>query len=436
MRIAYHGLGYVGLTGAVHFAHKGVNVLGYDPDASVVQALNEGKPKAGEFLEYLSGIGIPCTLKATLVYTDVIDRLVHIIAVPTERRGRPYDDIVVSCLKNLIRDIPDGGLIIVESTLKPGIIDQVIAELPWKERRRIYDHQVYLAVCPRRDWFADPEKNLENLDRIVGGYNQESTARAVEILSIVSRKIHSTTYRTAEVTKPLENALLHTQIAMAFDLARALPNHDIAEALRLAGTHWRLTPIHLNLGSGGRCVPLGTSYLVEASGGEFRMGLQAMSAEASMRETAAQIVDTWTNCHTAVERQKKKVGILGIAYRPGFRDMGLSPGLDVARQLKTMGYDVAIDDPMWTPKELEALGFGHWETRDRSIPGEVACADWADVVILATPHKEFLDEKLLSELKSNVILIDAQGALRSKAGWLALQEIHYIQVGGPGWTGA
>src|SRR6185295_11035030 len=81
-----------------------------------------------------------------------------------------------------------------------------------------------LAVCPRRDWFASRDSHLGVMQRIVGGVNDESTRRAVELLSNVSEFIEPTDAYTAEITKALENALLHTAVAVPTELAMNMKN--------------------------------------------------------------------------------------------------------------------------------------------------------------------------------------------------------------------
>src|SRR5260370_10532955 len=148
-------------------------------------------------------------------------------------------------------------------------------------------------------------------------------------------------YRTGELTKALENALLHVPVMFAHQLATSLPHLDVAEALRLAGTHWRLTPLYLGFGSGGRCVPLGTRYLVEAARAHatplnaLMIGEEALTADDRMRMTIADVV---RRVHPS------SVVVLGMAYRPDFRDMGLSPGLAVA-QLLRKNRSVSVHEP-------------------------------------------------------------------------------------------
>ncbi len=421
--IAIHGLGYVGLTAAVHYARAGWSVLGYDPDPRTVDLINAGKPRAGEFLDYLDSDVFALVrskrLRATTDFARVREYTTHAVAVPTEYKGHPYDEIIEQVLRRLLDDTPDNTLIMLESTLTPGFLDGFM------RRHVIFDARVgnsaFVAVCPRRDWFADPQKNLETLPRIVGGVTAECTRRAVETISVVSKTIHTTDYRTAELTKALENALLHVPVMFAYQLAYAMPNHDVAEALRLAGTHWRLTPLYLGFGTGGRCVPLGTEYLVRASEGRLDLGARALEWDGKFRTLIADIVE---------KAAPRRVLVLGMAYRPQFRDMGLSPGLAVAQRLSERGVKVYVHDTMWSDGELK---------RVTGLPADVSLKSSTqlhefDVILLATAHEKYLALPEQEHLwRRGQIVLDGPGAWANHRPLFAEYGVFYRQVGEPGW---
>lgn len=407
LKLVYHGAGYVGITGACHFGRAGIAVLIYDPDQAVVDAVNEGKPKAGEFLGYLAA-DFPKNVSATSNF-ELACRFsnIHIFAVPTERAGVPFDDLVVSHVRT-VRGQAVQPTLIIESTLTPGTVDRYLlgGQLYGKP-----GEDYFLAVCPRRDWFASREKCVENIPRIVGGVTLRCTARAVEILSKVSREILTTDYRTAEIVKAFENCMLHVPVMLAHQLACAMPDRDIAQALQLVTTHWRfksLNPLYLNAGTGGRCVSLGSRYLAKCAGPEFTLGREAIDFDEKMRSIVAQaLFARWP--------PPARVCVLGIAYRPNFRDAGLSPGLDVAKALEGFGYEVGVCDPMWSDAEL--LEQFHVKPGSPSL---------ADILVLATPHAQF--EAIIP--RSGQLVFDAQGAWAKRD-----LTCEYVQVGTPGWRG-
>jgi nucleotide sugar dehydrogenase len=317
----------------------------------------------------------------------------------------------------------DGTVILVESTLEPGTLDGFLEWLQAQGLRDEVGRTWFLACCPRRDWFADPEKNLETLPRIVGGVTAACTERALTILSAVSRTLLPTTYRTAEVTKALENALLHVPVMLAHELALGLPELDVAEALQLAGTHWRLTPLYLGFGTGGRCVPLGSEYLnnaLHARGSGRQLVQEALRLDQRMRRAIAEAAAHW--CPPPATAL-----VLGIGYRPEFADVGRSPGRDVARELLHRGFGVSVHDPLLSESQLARLtGIPVWPG------GELK---QYDVILLATPHKAYAELPACAGFRPGQVVIDGQGAWRGYADGLKELAVHYVQVGTPGWRG-
>lgn len=431
-RIAIHGLGYVGLTAAVHWARAGWTVIAYDPDVRTIERLRAGQPRAGEFLGYLdadvkelvrpdlnqtppnAGCIVPTTN-----FDDVLYAQVQSIAVPTEKDGEPYDDIVVQLVENLLCRLlaADAPLdILVESTLTPGTIDRVL------ETCAMSPDDIgakTLAVCPRRDWFASRDSHLGAMKRIVGGVNAQSTQRAIALLSIVSNDIVGTDYRTAEVTKALENSLLHAAVALPTELAMNMRDRNVADALALATTHPRLMQLFIGAGSGGRCIPLGPKYLNELNGPHSLLE-NALMIDKTIRMKVAESV-AQRGCKTAL--------VCGIAYRPDFRDAGLSPGLAVAQHLRrSFAIETTVHDPMWTKEELENLTGFPVETRN-----EAECMRDYDALVVATPHTLYLGWPLSYTHEESRLryVLDAQGAWKTYT--MRHLQIEYQRVGTPGW---
>ncbi len=422
-KIAIHGGGYVGLTAAVHYALAGLGVTIYDPDLKTVDGINQTTPRAGDFLNYLHAdiakLVESKKLKATDQFSEIASCSLHSIAVPTERNGNPLSEIITNCLIELAKHTPSGTTVIVESTLTPGLIDKILPQINESlGTEKKLGENWFLAVCPRRDWFADPQKNLNTLTRVMGGVTPACTQRALTVLKAVSKSILTTDYQTAEICKALENALLHVPVMFAHELAYAMPNKNIAEALKLAGTHWRLMDLHLGFGTGGRCVPLGTKYLVDAAEKPLTIGKRALDFDDQLRLFIAQSI--------ADRVGRGKVLVLGMAYRPEFKDAGLSPGLTIARHLKDMGIDVAVHDPLWSDNDLAALT-GLNVRRPSATE---------DAILLATPHHAFLELPLNKEIwRQDQFVLDAQGAWQHFKEKLQSYGVTYHAVGTAGWIG-
>jgi len=126
--------------------------------------------------------------------------------------------------------------------------------------------------------------------------------------------------------------------------------------------------------------------------------------------------------------------VLGVAYRPGFRDAGRSAALGVSKQLaRHQNIIVNIHDPMWTAVELspmaEAVGAGVVSPLPNTLEAY-------DAVLLATPHQEYLDLPAVRNLwRSGQLVLDSQGAWRHYKDRLESYGVKYRRVGEPGWVG-
>lgn len=415
MRINVHAGGYVGLTGASHYANAGHDVLITDPDEEVVDAINAGKPKAGVFLTYLEGM--PC-VRAALGANLEAD--VHIIAVPSEKNGEPFMDIVEEVFLRLCATTPPKVPIVVESTVMPGVAARL--------RSIAQKHDRPWAIAPRRDWFADKDKNLHTLTRIVGRDLQYHLA-IEPIITAVCRDIHWTSPETAEITKALENALLHLPVVLLHELALLYPEYDIVEAAELASTHWRfksMGKLYLGLGTGGRCVPLGSKYL-SARGGALlgdAIEIDEQFASIALHETVqANVIKP-----VEFEASLGTVLILGIAYRPGFKDAGSSPGLRVALALDRYSPDVF--DPYFSREEIMTLR-ARTGARTLATCAEIGeCAYPYDTVVLTVAHPEFAD--LWKKLKPGATVLDATGMWEPHLNG-GRTDVKYIRPGRPNW---
>ena len=413
VEIAVHGGGYVGLTAAIHYAAAGKIVVVYDPDEPVVDAINGGKPKASDLLGDISGVFPAERLRATTNFACVRDAPVHVVCVPSEKDGAPWMDLVAQAVRRIAAGLGDEGLIMVESTVTPGTLHE-FAELPARG--------IHVAHAPRRDWFAEPERNLATLQRVVGGITPRCTERAIEVISAVTPRalILATDCRTAELVKPLENAFLHVPVMLACEIAQGYPDLDVAQAVELACTHWRLMKIYLNAGTGGRCVPLGSQYLREGASQRVPGLLSAaIDGEKVIRDSVARAIATRVHPGATVL-------VLGIAYRPGVRDAGNSSGLAVAHALREMGVSPRVYDPMWTADELAELC---------GVPTSGPVVDTFDAVFLATPHAQFAHPRAMGVWRPGQFVLDAQGAWVGEREHFAACGVTYKRIGDPGWRG-
>jgi UDP-N-acetyl-D-mannosaminuronate dehydrogenase len=244
------------------------------------------------------------------------------------------------------------------------------------------------------------------------------TTKAVDILSTVSKNILPTDYQTAELQKVFQNTLYHVLIMTAYELAHIFPEHNVTQALKFACTHWRLPELYLGFGSGGRCVSVGTRYITDNANFKFEFGDQALAMDEKQRHTIAQIAYRNTPPNGSIL-------VLGAGYRKDFKDIGLSPGIAVAKILQqgTL-FNVYLNDPLWKPEEL---------TKATGVPYGDLFRDY-DTVLLATPHTEYNTLPLRNAFwHINQFVLDGPGTWSDLRKHFEFLRVNYHAVGEPGW---
>lgn len=447
MHIGQVGMGYVGLLSAAYFALDGNQVICYDTDSKVVQSLRDGTPKSGEFLSYLqtdinrlvkNGRIVPTEKFEFLQYCDA-----YFLSVPTERKDLPFMNIVEECVIKIVSSFSKEDfkpLIIIESTLTPGTTEKIVSEL--KQKNFNIDEHYYLAVAPRRDWFADEQKNLTTLKRVVGGCSELSTNNAVAIIQQICPQIQKTTAEIAEMTKSVENALLNVQVSLIENLACIYPHLNMNKVVDLATNgHWRLNPLHLGAGIGGRCIPLSIDYLNKGTNNNYNYLLDEIkNADIAYRNTIVDVVyeHAVKMCENIPNIPVVKIGILGVGYRKDFKDIGNSPGLYFASELEkestyfitkyNKAFDVQVFDPLFTIEEIHNLEHNYFDYSK----------GW-DILVLAAPHTYFMENfddflKSRNSIECNPsVIIDTYGQWENNFEFLKELNIKYIRVGNANW---
>ena len=187
------------------------------------------------------------------------------------------------------------------------------------------------------------------MDRVFGGYNEESSNLTKNVLSLICKKLHkASSHRISEMVKSFENAYRHVDIALANQLSEAYPEENIREVLKLVGTKWNIGTFYPGFGSGGYCIPLSSKYVLLGSKNKNKLGI--------LKETIK--TDTNINIKIAksIEKQKfKKIGILGLSYKEDLKVNILSPVLPLINYLRKRDINCEIYDPFYTSKEIKSV---------------------------------------------------------------------------------
>ena len=402
--IAVIGLGYVGLPLAVRAKEKGYEVIGLERDEKKIELINKGISPIEE--EYLYKNLPKFPIKATSSAEEISNADIVLICVPTPVDAMYKPDLrpVEGACETAAKNIKKGALVVLESTVNPGVSEDVVRPIFEKAGFEV-GSDVFIAHCPERINPGDPVWNVTNIPRVLGAFSQKGLNIALEFYkSIIDGEIRPMKHiREAEACKVVENSFRDINIAFVNELAKSFDalNIDVKDVIDGAATKpFAFMPHYPSCGIGGHCIPVDPYYLIEKA---KQVGFDHKFLRASRNINNSMPAYTVNKLQNALNDLKMPlngtaVGVLGIAYKANVDDDRESPHYDIVKNLEKFGANIHTFDPHIKEKSscnsLEEL------------------LEKSEAVVLITNHREFeiIDGKLLYENDIKVV-IDGKNCL-------------------------
>ena len=362
MKVSIIGQGYVGLTISV-FAGEHHNIVGFDKNQSVVDALNTGKSHIeGVESADLAKLIAMGKYNATTDAADIAGSDVVVIAVPTPltKDRKPDLAFVEAACKTIGENLKTPALIINESTSFPGTVRNLIKPLIEKHSAVVVEHMY--AVSPER---VDPGRsdwNQKNTPRLYAGLTPEASKAVRNFYStFCDDLVEVSSPEVAESAKLFENTFRQVNIALVNEFAQIAHALGISvyETLDAAATKpYGFMKFMPSAGVGGHCIPVDPSYLAHTAAG---LGVPATFIERANEvnlEMAKYVVDRVKTDHGG-SLKGKTVQIVGVAYKPNVADVRETPAEPVIEELKKAGAVVTWSDDLvatWMGQASKALG--------------------------------------------------------------------------------
>ena len=403
MKITVVGLGYVGLPLAVAFAEVGYEVIGVDANPKRIDELRGGYDRTGEISkERLSSVDI----KFTTNISDASGSDFFIIAVPTpvDEHHVPDLSLVTKASESVGKAISKGAIVILESTVYPGVTEEIVGPTIEKVSGLRAGIDFKLAYSPERVNPGDKVHTLKTITKVVSGQDEETLNKVADLYSkIVDKVFKAESIKVAEASKVVENTQRDVNIALMNEFAIAFDRMGISiwDVLDAASTKWNFLKFTPGL-VGGHCIPVDPYYLIYRA--------RSYGFHPQIMSSARRVSDSMVDCLLlkimgALNEFGKPVKdsnilFLGITFKENVPDMRNSLNFKLAEKLISMGANVTLVDP-------------HADVKD--VHREIPSGRW-DVVVLAVPHNEFRHKiDMISELDTP-IFVDIKGILRHKKG--------------------
>jgi len=409
MRIAMIGTGYVGLVSGACFADFGHRVCCVDKDSAKINGLNAGVMPIWE--PGLEAIVKSNVERGRLTFTTDIAEAVKnaeavFIAVGTPaRRGDGHADLtfVFEAVRELAKVMKPGTVVVTKSTVPVGTGDKIEAILRDEGVEKI-------SVASNPEFLREGAAiaDFKHPDRIVVGAED---AHAQDVLREIYRPLFLnrapiliTGRRTAELTKYAANAFLAVKISFIneiADLCEAV-DADVQDVARGIGLYNRIGPkfLHAGPGYGGSCFPKDTLALLQTAD---EAGIDQRIVRTTVKvndDRKSQMVDRVVAAMGG-SLQGRRVGVLGLAFKPNTDDMREAPSIPLVQGLVKLGAQVRAFDPVareQAEKVLKGIEFAD---------DAYAAAEGADVLVIVTEWDEFraLDlDRIAASLKGKVLV--------------------------------
>jgi UDP-N-acetyl-D-mannosaminuronic acid dehydrogenase len=363
------GCGHVGLPLGMAFADQGQNVALYDINEPVIEKVNKGvvpfKENGAE--EVLGRVVKSKHLLATNDPKVVGDSkvVVLVIGTPVDEHLNPKVSEIIRAVKEIQDYLTDDQLLVMRSTLFPGVTDKVYAYLQKQGKKTL------VAFCPERIVEGHALTELYELPQIVAGCTPEATERAKALFNILTKKVIVTKPVEAELAKLMTNTWRYINFAISnqFYMIANASGHDFYNVYNAMTEDYPRLKAFAKAGlAAGPCLFKDTMQLSAFSGNNFFLGHSAMLVNEGL---PGFIIDAMKRKHNL---SKMTVGVLGMAFKGDNDDPRESLSYKLKKGLEVEADTVLCHDPYIKDPRFVSLD----EIKKK-----------ADIVVLATPHSEY-----------------------------------------------
>ncbi len=409
-KIAVIGLGYVGLPIALAFAKK-MRVVAFDINAHRVNALQKQNDEredveASEF----EGTNIVFTNNPSFLK----EANFYIVAVPTPIDANKLPDLkpLLSATHTVGKVLKKGDYVVFESTVYPGCTEEECVPILEKESGLKHLHDFKTGYSPERINPGDKAHSFTKITKVVSGCDSEALATIAQTYQLVVQAgvYKASSIKVAEAAKIIENTQRDLNIALMNELSIIFDRMNINtyEVLEAAGTKWNFLNFTPGL-VGGHCIGVDPYYLTHKAKQLDYMPeviLSGRHINDSMGEYVAKKLAQLLESQN-IPIAKAKVLIMGITFKENVQDIRNSKVADLVVALRQQKATVDVWDPKANKVEtLQEYGFSLVDTPQHEY----------NAIVLAVPHKEFLNqnEAYFLQFCPNGILADLKGHYRGK----------------------
>jgi len=386
------GLGYVGYPLAEAFSQH-VETIGFDIDRHKIEQIQKSGSK----------------IRATSNPRDIhkADYILICVPTPVTKNKQPDLSSVCGAVETAGRNLKKGATVVLESTVYPGVTDEIVRPLLEKESGMKCGEGFRMGYSPERINPGDDAHVLSKITKIVAGMDDKTLEDLASLYGNVTTVYRARSIQVAEAAKAIENIQRDLNIALMNELTVIFHRLGIntAEVLEAAGTKWNF--LHFTPGLvGGHCIPVDPYYLVARAqeyGYHPQVILAGRAINDSMPKYVADMAVKGLN-NTGHVIKGSSVLIMGLTYKENVPDIRESPVEEMVKELKEFDVTVYGYDPLLPDSVIRKFGAIPLPKLDKKV----------DAIIIAVAHDAFRSrslESIRNLMNAFPVLVDVRGMI-------------------------
>jgi nucleotide sugar dehydrogenase len=415
LKVCVVGIGRIGLPTALSFAKAGLQTIGLDINKKLVDSINTGnfplKDEPG-YEEIFNKVRKNKNFSATTNINEAISKsnlILLSLPTPMDEKNIPSYSALESVGKQLSRILQPNSLIVVESTIEPGFIENDLIGILEGTNMLHVGKNFTIGVCPENANPGEILHDFTNLPRLVAGMDKQTTKIITMIYDFVFsvELITMPDCKTANAVKLTTNVFRDINIAFISELSLMFEKLgiDTMKVLDAAKKKYNFQVHYPGAGVGGPCLPINSYQLLNTA---RRTGVKLGIIESGRKineKMPDHVIDLISDAfrESNIRLDGSDILIFGVSYKPNVKDIQLTPAEHIIEKLKNLGANVHIYDPYFTSTKI--FGIDTLTT----IPDENILKTM-NAAVIVTGHDSFKSFKISNfSLMKNPILIDTRG---------------------------
>jgi GDP-mannose 6-dehydrogenase len=417
MKISVFGMGYVGCVSAACFAEQGHDVIGVDINESKIEFINSGKsPVIEEGMdEIIARVVDNGKLIATMDTKKAVNEseiTLITVGTPSKENGDldlTYVERVAAKIGSLLANKDGFHMVALRSTVLPGTTeDFLIPVLEQNSGKKVYvDFDVYY-----NPEFLREGSSIEDFYNppftVVGTHDPSASSKLDELYGFIDAPFFKCSIKAAEMLKYVNNSFHGLKVAFANEIGMickrlGIDSHEVMD-LFCMDTRLNLSSYYLKPGFafGGACLPKDIRALKYKS---KMLDCESMIINSILRSNDNQIDKALRMIFAS---GKKKVGLLGLAFKSSTDDLRESPLVTLAETLIGKGYELKIYDKNVSLAKLTGANKAYIEKEIPHIESLLATSvdevfNFSDVIVIGSKDP---DIEYIATMDTDKIVID------------------------------